>query len=449
VESRLSGDGRSRLKQRRAYTRLRPGPGQEVDEVASNQRRRLHEAMLDLVAAEGYEAITVRKLSKLAGVSTASFYARFDGKEDCFLATCSLVLDRIQGRVRAARAHHEDRHTQLTRTVEAFLAEPTADPDAARVGLVDAFGGGPAALGRMRAFETSLEVEIGNNLSRRGNSPSPAAVSWITAGCFRACRTLLTNDGADRKDLAGRLAAWGVTCLDRACEQPPRLGINGSDQGLEPHEPVGRRSFEERDTILAAITKLATGRGYWGIRVSDIRKQAGVSRPSFDAHFSSAEDCYLAAAAELARSYLSDVLIGPRAAAGTTVARLHRASAALMTRLAGEPTKARFAFIGILDPGAQGLKCRERLIGELAADWQRISDSSAAGSQLGAEISIGAFWNAIAQSLEANAGSTLVSEASTFASLLLASNLTHLSPGRRDFESALRAGEPTPLASQS
>lgn len=434
MEGRFSGHGRDQLRQSRPYTRLRPGPGQKVDEVASDQRRRLLQAMLDLATEEGYESITVRRLSELAGVSTASFYARFDGKEDCFLSTCSVVLDRIHERVRAARAHAAPRRAQLTRTVEAFLAEPTADPEAAKVALVDAFVGGPAAVGRMRAFEKSLEIEIGNSLSRRGVSPSLAVVGWITAGCFRACRHLLTSDGEDSKDLAGRLAAWGATCLDSAAENPSPQTNKGSGLLPDLSDSGDRLRLDERDMILAAITKLATHQGYWGIRVNDIRKQAGLSRAAFDVHFSGVEECYLTAAVGLARSYLSEILVEFRTETGTTRDRFRRASAALMMRLAAEPAKARFAFVGILDPGVEGLKHRERLIGELAADWQDAGCLAGARGRLEAEASVGAFWNAIAGGLDGNASSSLVTEAATFASLLMASGARSLPDGPQELE---------------
>lgn len=444
MEGRRVGDVGSELSRERAYTRLRPGPGQKVDQVASHQRHRLLQAMLDLVADEGYDSITVRKLSQLAGVSTASFYARFDGKEECFLATCSLVLDRIHYRVSAARTHHEDERTQLTHTVEAFLAEPTADPDAARVALVDAYGGGPAALGRMRAFETSLEVEIGNNLSRRGASPPPAVVSWITAGCIRACRTLLTKGGDEGKDLAKRLAAWGSTCLDSALAQTPPVALRGRSELVERRDPPDPRNFEERDTILTAVTKLATTRGYWGLRVSDIRRQAGISRAAFDTHFKGVEDCYLAAATELARSYLSGIVTIAGVRSDQRERQVHQAAIALTQRLAAEPKKARLAFVGILDPGTEGFEQRERLIGDLALAWQGSAVQREARNQFYAEATIGAFWNAIAKQLDPQETSSLVAEASTFASLLMAPNrsLAPLPGSRGDSIALPRADEP-------
>ncbi len=418
MEGRRAGDVGSALSKGRAYTRLRPGPGQRVDQVASHQRLRLLQAMLDLAVDEGYESTTVRGLSRLAGVSTASFYARFDGKEECFLAACSSVLDRIQQRVSTARAHHEDEHTQLTRTVEAFLAEPTADPDTSRIALLDAFGAGPAALGQMLTFETSLEVEIENNLSRRGTSPPKEVVSWITAGCLRACRSLLTKDGDEGKDLAERLAMWGKACLDSVSAQTSSLGIRGDAVSVETSDLPGPHRFDERATILAAVTKLAISRGYWGLRVSDIRRQAGISRAAFDLHFSGVDDCYLAASTELARSYLSAMVLASGSTPEKTQSQVGRAATALARRLAAEPEKARLAFIGVLDPGPQGLRRRERLITELARSWSVFETPGETRNQFWAETTLGAFWNAVARRLHDKATPSLVDEASLLASLL-------------------------------
>ncbi len=78
------------------YPKLRPGPHSfERESVASNQRARLYGAMIELVAARGYEASTVAELCALAGVSKRTLYERFPGgKEQCFLATYDIVVRR-------------------------------------------------------------------------------------------------------------------------------------------------------------------------------------------------------------------------------------------------------------------------------------------------------------------------------------------------------------------
>src|SRR5690242_16547313 len=70
------------------YKRLPRGPhrlGRRA--VAQHQRLRIHGAMVQAVASGGYEALSVRQVIALAGVSRRSFYEQFASKQDCFLAT--------------------------------------------------------------------------------------------------------------------------------------------------------------------------------------------------------------------------------------------------------------------------------------------------------------------------------------------------------------------------
>ncbi len=55
--------------------------------MATNQRQRLLEGMIDAVGAKGYAATTVSDVIKRAGVSRKAFYEHFANKEECFLAT--------------------------------------------------------------------------------------------------------------------------------------------------------------------------------------------------------------------------------------------------------------------------------------------------------------------------------------------------------------------------
>src|SRR5690606_27791454 len=56
-------------------------------EVRQSQRERLYMAMIDAVAAKGYASTTVADVVARSGVSRATFYELFEGKDDCFRAT--------------------------------------------------------------------------------------------------------------------------------------------------------------------------------------------------------------------------------------------------------------------------------------------------------------------------------------------------------------------------
>ena len=86
--ARLGSGALAGLPPELAMARLPPGRhGLPRAFVAQNQRLRLLAAMLRVLPAYGYPAVTIGHLTGEAGVSRAAFYQHFAGKEECFLAT--------------------------------------------------------------------------------------------------------------------------------------------------------------------------------------------------------------------------------------------------------------------------------------------------------------------------------------------------------------------------
>src|SRR4051794_3964635 len=77
------------------FNKLKPGPGHDAAEVADHQRARIDRAMVALSAERGYRAVTVRELSRLAGVSSRAFYEQYAGKEACMLHCHSALVRRF------------------------------------------------------------------------------------------------------------------------------------------------------------------------------------------------------------------------------------------------------------------------------------------------------------------------------------------------------------------
>src|SRR3979490_221775 len=74
------------------YRRLPPGPHRlERAEGLRHQRMRMHGAMVEAVAADGYQGTSVREVIALAGVSRRSFYEHFANKQECLLATFDVI----------------------------------------------------------------------------------------------------------------------------------------------------------------------------------------------------------------------------------------------------------------------------------------------------------------------------------------------------------------------
>lgn len=122
--------------------------GYSREQVAHNQRERLIAGLASAVAEKGYAAVTLADVTREAKVSRRVFYENFEGKEGCFLAAFEVVVAHLRELVAEAVAPEPDwprRAIVGTRAVLGFLA---AEPDLARLLLVESRGAGPAVAAR-------------------------------------------------------------------------------------------------------------------------------------------------------------------------------------------------------------------------------------------------------------------------------------------------------------
>ena len=119
--------------------------------VARSQRERLLDAAVDVVAEKGYRATTVADLTKAAGVSRTTFYELFDDKEACFLAAYDAAADVLARRVGAAFETQDAWPDRVRAGLMAMLESLAAEPQVARLALVDVASAGPRAQRRYRA----------------------------------------------------------------------------------------------------------------------------------------------------------------------------------------------------------------------------------------------------------------------------------------------------------
>lgn len=77
--------------------------------------------------AEGYTGARIEPIARDAGVSTATIYALFDGKEELFAAVIedsAVEFDRLMSQVRTTSGPARERLTTFADTYCAFMADP-------------------------------------------------------------------------------------------------------------------------------------------------------------------------------------------------------------------------------------------------------------------------------------------------------------------------------------
>jgi AcrR family transcriptional regulator len=116
------------------------------DVVLMSQRARLLEAMVHLVAANGYLATRVQDVTSYARVSRTTFYEQFADKEECFLAAYNAGAHAHLEQVAAAIRGEREPLERLRAGTLAYVEVLAAEPDYALTFLVEIHRAGPRAL---------------------------------------------------------------------------------------------------------------------------------------------------------------------------------------------------------------------------------------------------------------------------------------------------------------
>ncbi|MGH2975993.1 MAG: TetR/AcrR family transcriptional regulator, partial [Solirubrobacterales bacterium] len=194
-------------------SKLSPGPGKTAAEVAENQRVRIHRAMIDIVGERGYEAVTIRELAQVAGVSSRACYENFTSKEECFLRTHEGVGKRILRHVASAESHAGDAEGRLRLIFEAFAGELARDPRAARLFLVEPYVAGPEAVRQLRGAMRVLQSRVAASfvLSPGEGEFPEQVIEAVVAGAEGVARAMLCA-GRERElaSLGDSLEQWAL-----------------------------------------------------------------------------------------------------------------------------------------------------------------------------------------------------------------------------------------------
>jgi AcrR family transcriptional regulator len=295
--------------------------------IASHRREQILTSAVEVFTTRGYRATKTDHLAAASPTALATFYTLFKDKEDCFLQAYDRILAESREQLEAEVDTGLSWPEQLRSALRALLAMIAAEPQRARLLLVEAQAAGEAAQVRHEANLSAVALFL-----RRGRSANPlanqrpdtfepaiaAGLSWLlhrrlTTGEVEGIEALLPE--LERFVLEPYFAGR----LNHRLEEPPGDShANGASsdrlrpapeqqppgeepvRGL-PRLPPGRhglpRSFiiqNQRDRLSAGIIAVVAEHGYHDATVARIAKAAGVSRRTFYTCFSSKQDCFLA-----------------------------------------------------------------------------------------------------------------------------------------------------------
>jgi AcrR family transcriptional regulator len=360
--------------------------------------------MIEIVADRGYDAVKVRELVHLSGVSSRAFYEHFESKENCFLRTHDLVVRRASRRLIAAQASEDDWQKRPRLIFDALVTELEEDPAAARLALIEAYSASPAAFEQARKSDATFDAMLEQSFARApgGMLVPPLVVEGMRAGVARVARTrLLAGRDLDLSPLSEEMLEWALCYPGKSADLLAGLDrqLVWRDTRLQPSiAPSGEGDAWPTTgdralilTSLVSITAGATANGYSDLTVERIRRGAGVSRKVFKSYFDGVEDCFIAALEQRSGEAFA------QAARAQTAGRawpggLYRAISALCDHISEDSLLMGVCLADSLKPGSRGSRLRGQLLAVIAEQLADSAPSADQPSALIAEASSGAVW---------------------------------------------------------
>lgn len=136
----------------------------------AERRARLEDAVIDIVADEGWAAVTVRKVAARAEVGPRFFYESFTDMDDLVTSAYdNLGATLLTAAVTAIAAAPDDLHAKAEAAVGAIVAEVERRPRCGRFLISDA----PALAERKNAFIRAAADELARQSSTLGTRLDP------------------------------------------------------------------------------------------------------------------------------------------------------------------------------------------------------------------------------------------------------------------------------------
>ncbi|MEA2201770.1 MAG: hypothetical protein QOI89_2366 [Solirubrobacteraceae bacterium] len=340
--------------------------------VADHQRARLVQAMIQLVAEQGFQKVTIGTLCKRARVTERTFAAQFDSLEACFLESYDSILEDYGGKVLEASTAPVPWDELLKGAVGAVLQTTAGHPEQARLVLVDALTAGPQAMQRDRRLTDNFQALFKQHAAR---APGPNPVSGlILRGLVGGVREVVYNRVAsgttdELPDLLDPLSEWMLSYLTDApieLARAKRSRRPPADPPAKPPPPLTGLGYpreyvreNQRQRLMDAVAAISREKGYGGLTLSGVARHAKVSHQTFYEHFSDRDEAFVetyrhdcqeafAFTAEAYRAHQED---WPRA--------IHAGMAQLLEWYAARPDHAQLVFVSFLGTGADAHHIRQ------------------------------------------------------------------------------------------
>lgn len=350
--------------------------------VAADQRERLMAALVVLADQRGYQSLRVEDLIARAGVSRGAFYAQLRGRDDLLLAAVAEIGRLALGgggagtRTWAAAGDADAATGPVRAAVDTLVGFAVAQPAAARLWLVDAYGAGPEAVDVAERGLEGMRQLVGEALARptardpAGGpgaeseavaAPPPEMARGLVGAVHRAVATRLRLRHDDELPaLADPLAAWidGYGPPPTPLRRPRGHAAPGADARIAPRDQAER--------ILLGVCDAVYDKGYGSTTLADIAKRASTSIRTFYAHYESKEEAFIDAV-DLAHVQSEAAMRAASRRAPDWPHAVRSGLAALCNYYAAEPPLAETVIVEVHAAGEMALRRHEESLASIAA----------------------------------------------------------------------------------
>jgi AcrR family transcriptional regulator len=301
------------------------------ERAASPERERIVEALIEIAAERGYAETTIELILDRAGLDRPAFDRYFRGKYDCFLSAWQEINEGCMREMLEAFNSQEDWPDRLRAVACEIVDNLRHDPNRASF-AVEVLSAGDAARARrdmtMRVIASLIDAG-------RNEMDDPEAVPHTTAEALagsaygQVYAKVVRGEADELPALVPQLMSAavmpylgveaGLAELARGFDPPARYrrdvakksssgksgGTNVPAEDYPPELarlPPGRhglpREFvvhNQRERLIAGLAEAIAENGYSGTTIAHITRHAAVSRRTFYEHFSSKDECFVAA----------------------------------------------------------------------------------------------------------------------------------------------------------
>jgi AcrR family transcriptional regulator len=134
--------------------------------LAGDQRERLLDATVALIAEKGATGTTIEAIVKDAGVSSVTFYEHFRNKDECFVAAFERAVGELRQEVGEGVPIGAAWREQVGAGLDALLTALDAEPARARLCFVEAQRGGREMAARYDAALDAVAAVLDDSLGQ-------------------------------------------------------------------------------------------------------------------------------------------------------------------------------------------------------------------------------------------------------------------------------------------